>query len=125
MTTRRPYSSRLAERNRLRERYPATPYFVIEHPTKGMFKELDYDVVTHKPVPRFSTSANRGDDVVQKFFHTRQVRDILARFPEKIRERCECREAPEFNVVDLSFERRAGEPMLKIVRWRKPLAEKR
>jgi hypothetical protein len=117
MRAKRPYNSRLAERHR-RASSSGMPFFVIEHPTRGMFKELDYDPVDGKPVPRFSSAANRGDDVVEKFFHTRQVRDILARFPVAIRERCECREAPDFDVVDLSFERRAGEPMLKIVRWR-------
>lgn len=65
-------------------------YFIIESPTRGVFREWDHD----EDKPRFSSGGLRSDpEKALRFLSIELANEMLAKFPEKLRKQCKILDA--------------------------------
>lgn len=59
-------------------------YFIIEHPVRGCFCDIDYGMRPGQPRPHF-IQAPRNHREVNRFFNLSAVQRTLEKFPDKLR----------------------------------------
>ena len=69
-------------------------YYIIEHPRRGLFIDIDYGLGGGAPRPHFSVFGCRTDDNVSRFLELDGVRRVLHRFPHHLRTECVVMQSP-------------------------------
>lgn len=67
-------------------------YYIIEHPTKGVFKELDPDTYARA---RFGWSLKRSEGF--RFTTIDQVKNTISKMNPKVAEECGIRRSPRYS----------------------------
>jgi hypothetical protein len=73
-------------------------YWIIEHPTRGLIKEVEWDDDGY--VPRFTRADMRSDERVKRYYHPREARRDVERLADhKIGPALEIRRSTDWAVV--------------------------
>lgn len=77
-------------------------YFILEHPTRGVVKDWDFDdFVDGKPTYkfRFSATAMRNDDVLLRFHNVREAYRVLDKMTPRLRKQTTVRRSTDWEAV--------------------------
>jgi hypothetical protein len=71
-----------------------TRYYIIEHPTRGVLKEVELGLTRDETVARFSLSGMRGDEGTVMCFSAEEAVAIREQIPKRLADRCQVRVSP-------------------------------